>query len=118
MTKERLLDPWEILWAPDGHLWATERSARGIIRIDPTTGVKTTLVTIADSFRDDSQDGVLGLALHPSFLKNRGAKRNVTLAPPLDAANNFQAAPDEVVFSEKATPALMGANGKPISRFE
>ncbi|HEY8184655.1 MAG TPA: thermonuclease family protein [Pyrinomonadaceae bacterium] len=53
-----------------------------------------------------------------TFLKNRGAKRNVTLAPPLDNANNFQADPEKLVFSEKTTPALMGANGKPISRFE
>src|SRR4051794_26658868 len=44
-----LLDPWEVLWGPDDRLWVTERSAKQIIRIDPATGEKTTLVTIADS---------------------------------------------------------------------
>jgi PQQ-dependent dehydrogenase (s-GDH family) len=72
VTNARLLDPWDLQWGPDGHLWVTERSAKSIVRIDPATGAKSTLVTIDDSYRDATQDGVLGLALHPGFLKNRG----------------------------------------------
>jgi PQQ-dependent dehydrogenase (s-GDH family) len=67
-----LLDPWEVLWGPDDRLWVTERSAKQIIRIDPATGAKTTLVAIPESYRDDSQDGVLGLVLHSGFLKTPG----------------------------------------------
>lgn len=72
VTKERVLDPWELLWGPDGQLWVTERSAKSIIRIDPATGAKTTLVTVDDAYRSDTQDGVLGLALHPDFGRGRG----------------------------------------------
>jgi glucose/arabinose dehydrogenase len=72
LTSERLLDPWDVQWGPDGQLWLTERSAKSIIRIDPATGTKTTVVTIDDAYRADTQDGVLGLAFHPGFLKNRG----------------------------------------------
>ena len=72
LTSERLLDPWDVQWGPDGQLWLTERSAKSIIRIDPATGTKTTVVTINDAYQADTQDGVLGLAFHQGFLKNRG----------------------------------------------
>jgi PQQ-dependent dehydrogenase (s-GDH family) len=72
VTTSRLADPWEILWGPDGQLWATERSANAVIRVDPVSGAKTTLVTVPDAYRTDTQDGVLGLALHPGLLRNRG----------------------------------------------
>jgi PQQ-dependent dehydrogenase (s-GDH family) len=67
-----LRDPWEVLLAPDGSLWATERGAKRIIRIDPATGATRTLVDIPDAYQTDSQDGVLGLALHPGLMKGRG----------------------------------------------
>lgn len=67
-----LRDPWQIRVAADGSLWVTERSAQRIIRVDPLTGATRVLVDIPDSYRTDSQDGVLGLALHPGLMKGRG----------------------------------------------
>ncbi len=67
-----LLDPWEITVGPDGYLWGTERGDNSVFRLDPATGMKKTLVSIPDAYRRDTQDGVLGLALHPDLLKERG----------------------------------------------
>ena len=67
-----LWDPWEILFGPDGHLWVTIRAKHEVLRIDPATGSAKTLVTVTDAHHSDSQDGLLGLTLHPAFIKNRG----------------------------------------------
>lgn len=71
ITTSRLLDPWEIRWGPDGAIWMTERGAKSVSRLNVATGVRSTLVTIDDSLLRDTQDGVLGLALHPALLTNR-----------------------------------------------
>ena len=63
-----LADPYEMLQGPDGHLWLTEQSGRRVTRVDPRTGAKTTALNLAS--RTDG--GVLGLALHPDFGKNKG----------------------------------------------
>ncbi len=58
--------PWEILWGPDDNIWVSERA--GIVsKIDPSTGEKTTLVTI-DSVYQSGESGLLGMALHPNFI--------------------------------------------------
>jgi len=69
VVKAGLSDPWEVLWGQDSRLWVTERSQKRIIRVDPVTGATATLATIPESFREDSQDGVLGLALHSGLLR-------------------------------------------------
>lgn len=66
------LDPWDIQWGPDRQLWGTERGAKAVIRIDPVNGAKTTLVTIEEALLRDTQDGVLGLALHSGLLTPAG----------------------------------------------
>ena len=72
VTTSRLQDPWEVLWGPDSALWVTERSANSIVRVNPATGAKTVLAAVPDAYRNDAQDGVLGLALHPGLMRNRG----------------------------------------------
>src|SRR5579883_2526043 len=67
-----LAGPWEITWGPDNMLWVTERTGKRIIRIDPSSGAKTTAVTIAEVSAPGGQDGLLGIALHPDLLKGRG----------------------------------------------
>ena len=66
--------PWEVTIGPDGHLWVSERTARRVVRIDPTSGVVTAALTIEDSY-DPGQswhEGVMGMALHPELLKGTG----------------------------------------------
>ena len=67
-----LVNPWQMRWGPDGRLWVTERSGKRIVRVNPVDGSTSIAVTIADALQRHAQDGVLGLALHPDLLKNRG----------------------------------------------
>jgi PQQ-dependent dehydrogenase (s-GDH family) len=61
--------PWELTWGPDGQLWATERKARRVIRINPADGSRSTLLTVHEVHQSVQQDGLLGMALHPDFLR-------------------------------------------------
>ncbi|MCF8256049.1 MAG: PQQ-dependent sugar dehydrogenase, partial [Flavobacteriales bacterium] len=58
--------PWEIIWGPDGHIWFTERAGR-ISRLNPATGVRSILLNLTSSVYQQSESGMLGLALHPDF---------------------------------------------------
>ena len=58
-----LADPFEILVAPDGALWVTERTAGRVTRIDPATRSRSTLVSIPGVVSSGGQDGLLGMAL-------------------------------------------------------
>lgn len=68
-----LENPWQMRWGPDGRLWVTERTGKRVVRINPADGSKTIALTIADAVQHHGQDGLLGLALHPDLLRNRGA---------------------------------------------
>jgi PQQ-dependent dehydrogenase (s-GDH family) len=68
-----LAGPWEVLLGPDGKLWVTERVGKRITRVNPADGTKTVAVTIPDVMQTVSQDGLLGMALHPDFGMSRGA---------------------------------------------
>lgn len=57
--------PWEIVWGPDDHIWMTERYGR-VSRIDPVSGKIESLIIIAD-VHEESESGLLGMALHPDF---------------------------------------------------
>ena len=65
--------PWEVVWGPDDHLWVTERTARRVIRVNPSTGAVTPLLTVDESYDpgESWHEGLLGLALHPDLLKGR-----------------------------------------------
>ncbi|MGH3550801.1 MAG: glucose/sorbosone family PQQ-dependent dehydrogenase [Pseudonocardiaceae bacterium] len=64
-----LADPWEIVWGPDGFLWVTEKTGKRITRVNPADGSKSTVITIADVYSTQSQDGLLGMAFQPTFRK-------------------------------------------------
>jgi PQQ-dependent dehydrogenase (s-GDH family) len=64
--------PWELTWGPDQQLWATERRGRRVIRINPADGTRNTLLTVHEVHQSVSQDGLLGLALHPDLLRATG----------------------------------------------
>src|ERR1700733_10189012 len=65
--------PWEVTWGPDKMLWVTERTGKRITRIDPKTGKLKVALTIPEVSVPGSQDGLLGMALHPELLRGTGA---------------------------------------------
>jgi PQQ-dependent dehydrogenase (s-GDH family) len=64
--------PWEIAWGPDEHLWVTERRGGRVLRINPADGSRSVAGSIAGVHQSVSQDGLLGLALHPDLLRGTG----------------------------------------------
>ena len=82
--------PWEVAYGPDNKLWITESRGYKVYRMDPNTGIKTTVLDLsqgstwlpspADSldvqFSSSQnpwpQGGMAGLALHPNFLDGSG----------------------------------------------
>jgi PQQ-dependent dehydrogenase (s-GDH family) len=81
--------PWEITYGPDDNLWITESRGYKVYRMDPNTGIKTTVLDLStgstwlpspsDSLNAISmstwssnpgnwpQGGLAGLAIHPQF---------------------------------------------------
>ena len=64
--------PWEITWGPDSQLWITERRGRRVLRVNPSDGAQTVALTLPDVHQSVTQDGLLGLALHPGLLRGTG----------------------------------------------
>lgn len=57
--------PWEITYH-DGYIWMTER--KGIVsRVDINTGIKQVILNLTTSVIQQSESGLLGMALHPDF---------------------------------------------------
>ncbi len=60
--------PHDLVVAPDGNIWYTERFGGTVSFVNPTTNVKTTVLTLGSLMaRTGGQDGLMGLALHPQF---------------------------------------------------
>ena len=80
--------PWEITYGPDASLWLTEAKGYKAYRVDPNTGVKTTILDISQGSATAEltpaehtnfnvefpatqnpwpQGGFAGLAIHPQF---------------------------------------------------
>jgi PQQ-dependent dehydrogenase (s-GDH family) len=64
--------PWEVAWGPDLQLWVTEREGRRVVQINPVDGSRRTLAALPEVHQSVSQDGLLGLALHPDLLRGTG----------------------------------------------
>lgn len=60
---ENLENPWNIVYGPDRMLWITERIGKRIIKVNPETGEKKSLLTIEDAHAGGQHFGVLGMAL-------------------------------------------------------
>jgi trimeric autotransporter adhesin len=81
-----LNDPWEVTYGPDGYLWITESKGYRVLRMDPATGARATVLDLewnsnffsspADKAFNinyelaiaNPQGGMAGLAVHPKFL--------------------------------------------------
>ncbi|WP_456820763.1 PQQ-dependent sugar dehydrogenase [Cellulomonas sp. URHB0016] len=59
--------PWGLTTLPDGSILYTRRDAHDIVRLDPTTGVRTTAGTVPGVEGTDGEGGLLGLAIAPTF---------------------------------------------------
>jgi hypothetical protein len=80
--------PWEVTYGPDGYLWLTEAKGYKAYRVNPTTGVTTTILDISQGSATPEltptehtnfnvefpatqnpwpQGGFAGLAIHPQF---------------------------------------------------
>ena len=89
-----LNNPWEITYGSDGYLWVTEGKGYTIRRIDPNSGVATTMVDLSNTatgwltlaehttfnrvFASTQspwpQGGMMGLAVHPQFKDSANKK--------------------------------------------
>ncbi|MEM1320517.1 MAG: PQQ-dependent sugar dehydrogenase [Bacteroidota bacterium] len=58
--------PWEILWGPDDHIWATERRGQ-VLRINPENGNFITVLDLRSKVESGGEPGMLGMTLHPDF---------------------------------------------------
>ncbi|RIV21550.1 hypothetical protein DYU11_19305 [Fibrisoma montanum] len=83
---DKLSDPWEVTWGPDGYLWVTEAKGYRVSRINPADGKKTLMLDLTkarnfpryDVIPDEQdggkpwpQGGLMGLALHPQLLSGK-----------------------------------------------
>ena len=64
-----LKDPWEIIYAPNGKLWITERSKGEVSEVDPKSGAKRKLLKIEEVYPFVGQAGLLGMDCHPNLGK-------------------------------------------------
>lgn len=55
--------PWEITLGTDNWIWATERTGKRVVRVNPVSGGTLPLVEIPDVLQTLPQDGLLGLAI-------------------------------------------------------
>ena len=95
-----LNDPWEITYGSDNYLWITEAKGYKVYRMDPVSGIKTTVLDISQGasgyltgaehtafnvqFTSTQnpwpQGGMAGLALHPKFLDATAPKNYVYIS--------------------------------------
>ncbi|WP_373818613.1 glucose/sorbosone family PQQ-dependent dehydrogenase [Glaesserella sp.] len=68
---DKLDNPWDMVWGADGNIWITERQGKHISTVNPNTGEHKILYTFAHAFAAPPHQGVLGMALHPNFLKGK-----------------------------------------------
>lgn len=62
---DNLFIPWEMVYAPDNHIWFTQKNGY-ICRVDPATQVVDTLYYESNTVIQN-EGGMLGMALHPNF---------------------------------------------------
>lgn len=65
-VKSGLYIPWEMVNAPDGSIWFTQRHG-SISRLNPVTGETKQLIFEQEVSINNGEGGMLGLALHPDF---------------------------------------------------
>ncbi|MEP2913079.1 MAG: PQQ-dependent sugar dehydrogenase, partial [Nonlabens ulvanivorans] len=81
-TNQLVSYPNEISYGPDAWLWITERATNDnnddgtlygerVVRVNPTTGVKTIMLDLHNEvYSDAGQDGLMGMAIHPDLFSD------------------------------------------------
>ncbi len=59
--------PWGLVSLPDGTVLYSRRDAEDIVRLDPSTGQKTSIGTVPNVTGTDGEGGLMGLAIAPTF---------------------------------------------------
>ena len=59
---------WDMIWAPDGSMWFSERGGR-VSRLDISSRTRTVLSEVPN-VRESGEAGLMGIALHPDFPEN------------------------------------------------
>ena len=65
VVADSLFMPWELVYAPDNHIWFTQKNGY-VCRLEPVSGVVDTLF-YESSVAVQSESGMLGMVLHPDF---------------------------------------------------
>lgn len=65
VVADNLFIPWEMVYAPDDHIWFTQKNGY-ICRVEPVTGQVDTLYYESNT-SISGEGGMLGMALHPNF---------------------------------------------------
>lgn len=127
-----LADPWEVTYGPDNNLWITESKGYRIYRMNPTTGVRDTVLDIsqgsnfltdptfdvqANVISNNPQGGLAGLALHPKFLDPVSPQNYVYVSYVYSFGSNTD--PNGIFFTNRLvrftyTPGT-GKLGSPVS---
>ncbi len=68
---DKLDSPWDMVWGTDGNIWVTERQGKHISTVNPNSGERKVLYTFEHAFVAPPHQGLLGIALHPNFLKEK-----------------------------------------------
>lgn len=63
--------PWGLVELPDGSVLYSRRDADDIVRLDPSTGAKTSIGTVPNVAGTDGEGGLMGLAIAPTFEADR-----------------------------------------------
>lgn len=65
VVADSLFMPWEMVYAPDNHIWFTQKNGY-VCRLEPVSGVVDTLYYESNT-AVQSESGMLGMVLHPDF---------------------------------------------------
>jgi glucose/arabinose dehydrogenase len=63
--------PWGLVSLSDGTILYSQRDAQNIVRLNPSSGQKTTIAKIPNVQGTDGEGGLMGLAIGPNFASDR-----------------------------------------------
>ncbi|MEP5338360.1 MAG: PQQ-dependent sugar dehydrogenase [Algibacter sp.] len=70
-SNNALNSPNTILYGPDNYLWITEREGKKVVKVNPQDGSITEMLDLTGAvFQSVTQDGLMGMAIHPDLYSN------------------------------------------------